>query len=234
MKLSDMSREDLASKLLLSVINYEENKERLMNFPFVIKGEFAVLSQLCVGEKNTEGQHTACLTVTNDMLAQMRITKDELFEFSKENSKALLPAVIQPVTKYMDGTEAIGIVMLPNGIDLSEIYVLTNEHHFNGAATIFYEPEILGVMAEELNSEKIILLPSSINEIYCLPIRNAEDEQEYQEIFGGLSDILSDESLHIKSVLTYDNISGEIREMDGTTYEPELVPVNVNRHMSGR
>ena len=51
MKISEMTTNDLAERLIIEVINYEESADRIFNFPFIRKGSFAILPQLCIGDK---------------------------------------------------------------------------------------------------------------------------------------------------------------------------------------
>lgn len=48
MKISEMTTNELKERLILEVINYQESADRLFNFPFIRKGSFAILPQLCI------------------------------------------------------------------------------------------------------------------------------------------------------------------------------------------
>ena len=149
MEISNLSSEELVDRLILSVINYKDNEDKLDSYPVIRKGSFAVLAQLCVGEKNDAGQYTACLTVTNSMLEKWGLPKEQLFEIAADNSKKLFPVTNQPITEYLDHSYAGAAVLFPDGFDIGNISVLTNEQHFNGAATLFYDASVLDRIAKE-------------------------------------------------------------------------------------
>ena len=234
MKLENLEIEELSARLFLIAINYDENQEKLFAFPFERRGSFAILTQLCVGEKNNLGQYTACLTVTNNMLENWGVTKESLFCMAAENSKHLFPAEYKNITEYLDSNHCFEPIMLPDGVDVSQVFVLTNRQHFNGAATIFYAPEVLDEIAEKVHTDKVMLLPSSINEIYCMPIRNSEVVQEYEEIFSGLIDILGGEELITRKAMEYDTKTKEFSEVEGESFCRDFMQTAVSRKGMGR
>lgn len=99
MEIANMTSDEIASRLMLTVMNYEENKENITDFPYIRKGKFALVAQLCVGEKNDAGQYTACLTVTDSMIKQWGFQKNVLFEIAADNSRTLFPSICEPLGK---------------------------------------------------------------------------------------------------------------------------------------
>lgn len=233
MQTDNLSSEELASRLMITVINYEENKDKLDDFPYIQKGSFAVLMQLCVGEKNDKGHYTVCLNITNSMLNKWGLEKNTLFEIAADNSKKLFPAMYQTVENYLDVEVYKSLPKISGEIDISNIIVLTNHMHFNGAATMFYDPDVLNDIAASLHSEKITMLPSSVNQIYCIPQRTNEEIQECQEIFKELVAASNREEALAKSILTYNARNGMITEMNGVSYGLNLNEA-ANRRMEHR
>lgn len=220
MKISDMTTDDLSERLILSVINYNESAERLFNFPHIRKGSFAVLTQLCMGDKNINGMYTTCLTVTNDMLNGWDIGKENLFAMASENSQKLFPVISVPVESILS-SEGVR-KFLDDDFDISNVIVLSNESFYNGAATLFYEPDALDKIANELASEKINIMASSVNHMYCIPANAGFSEEALQDIFKELSGVVEENEKLCDSILTYDSTLKMINEADGTSYNLSL------------
>ena len=157
MKIADMTVQDLSERLLIAVINYDESADRLLNFPHIRKGSFAVLTQLCVGDKNLSGHYSTCLTVTNDMLNGWGISKNELFQMASENSVKQFPAVLQPITDFVKGSES---VFLEEAFDISRIRVLSTKHILMVLQQCFIR-ECLSALQNHYNVKNITL---------CLPV----------------------------------------------------------------
>ena len=233
MQTDNMTSEELSSRLMITVINYEENKDKLDDFPYIQKGSFAILMQLCVGEKNDKGHYTVCLNITNSMLDKWGLDKETLFEIAADNSKKLLPVMYQTVENYLDVDVYDSLPKIAEEIDISNIVVLTNKMHFNGAATMFYDTDVLNDIAAYLKSERVILLPSSVNQIYCIPYDKNEMIHECQELFKELVTASSREDSLTKSVLTYNARNGLVTEMNGVSYGLDLNE-KVNRGVEHR
>lgn len=220
MKIADMTMEDLSERLILSVINYNESAERLLTFPHIRKGSFAVLAQLCMGEKNINGLYTTCLTVTNDMLNGWNIGKDNLFKMAAANSQKLFPAISEPIVSFLS-SEGVR-KFLEDDFDISKVIVLSNESFFNGAAALFYESDILDRIAKELNSGKMFIMASSVNHMYCIPENAGLSEEALQDIFKELSGVVEESKKICDSILIYDSSQKMISEAGGVSYNLSL------------
>lgn len=170
MIISNLDLRDISSRLIISVMNYEENADRLDSYPFVIKGDMAVVCQLCVGDKNKEGLYTSCLTVTSSLLDKWNMDKDTLFSLAVKNGKELMKPSIEQVSSEKD-----------DEFGLSFDYVLTNSYHFNGASSIFYDCGLI-----ERISDKAVLLPVSSNEVYII---SPVPEDNYDKFISNVDEI---------------------------------------------
>lgn len=229
MKISDLNAEELTSRLILAVINYKENEDKIGGYPFVKKGNFAILTQLCVGEKNDVGQYTACLTVTNDLLEQWGLSKEQLFDIAADNSKKMFPSDVQPLTNYTEKSLLKVNVELPDDMSLNDVIVLTNQQHFNGAATLFYEPGILHDIAKEKNVNQLVLMPSGVNQIYCIPMRDNMSLEECKSLYQNLIDMIDKDNRLADSILSFNSQSGMVTEVDGESYPLNLNNTSVRR-----
>lgn len=233
MKISSLSTEELVSRLMIAVINFKENEDKLESFPVIRKGSFAILSQICIGEKNDAGQYTTCLTVTNSMLEQWGFPKDKLFEIAADNSKRLFPTTTQSITDYLEPSHSAESIEFPEGLELSNITVLTNEQHFNGAATLFYDSAILDEIARKNEVAKMILVPSSVNQVYCIPVTNGEEMKDARAVCDEFLQMFTDEERLAENALVYDSGTRTITETNGQTYSLDLNEVAVRKQEHG-
>lgn len=222
MKLGNLSSEEISSRLILAAINYEENKKELEEFPFLQKGSIALMTFLCVGEKNKSEKYNVCVAVSNKMLENWGIERNVLFDIAADNSRKMFPTMYQGISNYLEPKVLDKMSFLSGEINVADIMVLSNELHFNGAATMFYDPEVLDKIAEVMESEKVILLPSSSNQIYCVPYRSQKDLQECQDVFMQHVIELGEADALTKNALLYDCNSKKITEMNGVSYDLSL------------
>lgn len=232
MKISDMTTKDLAERLILEVINYDESADRIFNFPYIQKGSFAILPQLCMGDKNLNGHYTTCLNVTNDMLNGWNIEKEELFKLAAENSAKEFPMSLEAITDVLSADEMS--VFLEDSFDISKIMVLSNETYFNGAAAMFY-PGSLDQTAVLLDSDRFFILPTSVNYVYCMPIDNGISKEELVALSKEVSKVLEKENQLCDNLMIYDTTSKKVEEYGGDTYSVSLDQEKnlQNRRMNG-
>lgn len=220
MNTSQCDSEELDARLILSVLGYEKNKDKLIEFPYIQYGEMALLAQICVGEKEN-GKYPSCISVTKEMLERWGLSESELFEKACENSKKLMPGVLRPLDEYAEITEDL---LRPDGNVAPNVFVLTNALHFNGAATLFYQPDILISLGEQLNKNVFALLPTGQNEIYCIALENKDFVKEYQILFEEFSkEQIEIDQFITKNVACFDIHRCVLEQMDGVSY-----PISIN------
>lgn len=235
MNISKKEAEEFKERLVLSVINYRENASKLQDFPFCQRGEFAILAQFCVGEKNDAGQYTACLTVTKDMMEKWNLTEDALFEIACKNSKKIFPGEI----KRLEDFNGVSMDLRADSIIAPEVFVFTNQQHFNGAATLFYQPDLLSDLCGQIGKENLALLPTGVNEIYCFGLNNREKDnlQEYQMLFDEMLEKLDKKDHIANNVLCFNGKSQSMQEISGKSYSVDLMVKemegNTKKHTGG-
>lgn len=186
MNITDYSPQEIASRLMLSIMNYEKNKSYLEKYPHVVKGEYAFAVNFCVGNKNEEGLYSSYLTVNHEILEKWGYSEEVLFSQAIDNSAKLLPASV-------------------NRID-DTTYCITNRLAYNGAASLFYDSNLvmdelkrIGAGMEGFSSgANVVLYPCSDNGVVVYfpddSISPKELMEAHQELFGEyISDVSSQE-----------------------------------------
>ena len=209
MRISDLDLENISSRLILSVMNYEENRDRLDSYPYVVKGDMALVCQLCVGEKNKAGLYTTCLTVTNDLLSKWNMDESTLFSLAVSNGKELMKPSIEQVSTEKDSE-----------FGLSFNYVLTNSFHYNGASSMFYDCDLI-----ERISDKVVLVPVSSNEVYIIsPVPEKDYDKFISNIDGIFQEFREKTNCGLSShVLIYDKEHrGRLMDPEGNSFNLDL------------
>ena len=190
--MSQLKEYTVASRLFISVMNYKDNMDKLSDFPYIRKGSFAIVAQFAVGDKNEFEEYTGYLTVTHKMCEKWEMTHEELFNMAVENSKSLYPGEIKELNYYTEKESSQKEMFLQaDGTAAPETYVLTNKVHFNGASTLFYQPELLDDLARKLEIEQLALLPTGSNELYIIAMEAGDDIADLVELKEKVDAVLS-------------------------------------------
>lgn len=171
---------NVKDKIFVAFINKQRNAEKLSDIPYTEMEDLAVIYKVLL-TSSKEG--TATITVTNPMMEQWGVTKEELHALSIENSRRILPPLILPLDKMMEEMmhssgmseeqidEMCDELFAPEEIPM---FVITNDLKLNGAATIYYS-DALEKIAEKVRDD-LYILPSSIHEVIAIPSRCEELE----------------------------------------------------------
>ena len=118
--------------------------------------------------------------ITDNDLENEGISKEELFEIAKENSRqewvliSLMQMMKNTFLKLKDEDMCCCPLDDLSNIDKTEdMFALTNRENSMGAIAILYEDNLRKI-AEELNSN-LIIFPSSIHEVMIHPVGNKTD-----------------------------------------------------------
>lgn len=244
MKIAEMTKGELAERLILSVLNTNDVEERILNFPSIEKGSFSLVVQLFLGEKNYDNRYTSCINVTNDILNgwnnSIHLSKDELFSMAIENSRKQFPVLVEPINQFIDEEHQSGSLFEADGVNIPRCFVLSNEYFYNGAAAMFYEPEILSKIAKKLDTNELYLLPSSTNHIFCVPHSNILSREEVEDIFNSLDVVDSEMGISeqaalgeklSENIITYDASKNMLIEKSGVSYFPVINAMSGNSYV---
>lgn len=214
----NMDVNDFRERLFLDVYTLESKKAALDSFgiPYQSRGKYALAPRLFVGEKNDAGNYELSAFVTHEMLLDVGMDMDTLFEECRQNSRKLYPGEIAGISEYL---EKMDMEMEPDGIAMPQVYVLTNSCGMNGAAAFFYQPDLIDNLATMLGKD-LLVFPSGKNEMFCIPISNSMQLGELQEMYYQAISLLDLDAEHplAAEVMQYDHIKHNVRQMDGSTF----------------
>lgn len=163
------------TQLFIRVSDAERNKELLKDVPHKEESGLAITYHVIAELK--EGEMGSAM-VTNKILENFGITKEQLHEDAMKNSPLVLPPHIEPMETMLERMLGMGFAKeIPSTFaeQLHEINinrdggmaVLTNSEKVNGAAVIFY-PDIMKQIGDSQRVD-IFILPSSTHEVILVP-----------------------------------------------------------------
>lgn len=178
----DVSRltqyEEAKKHLFMRVSNIEENLQVLDNVPYVERADLAITFHIAV-EENEAGRASAI--VTNNMMENFGVTRNQLYKDALENSSFIAPVMIDNLGELVGRMEIEE--MEARGASEEEIrkaeeriyvesqynpmFVVTNETLLYGGSAIFY-PGVMDELGEVLNGD-FFILPSSVHETLVVP-----------------------------------------------------------------
>ncbi|MBQ1749900.1 MAG: hypothetical protein II044_06300 [Lachnospiraceae bacterium] len=155
--------------IIFDLISQKKNKRLLEDVPYIPYLDLAIVFR-CLLDCDDQGRSS--ILIRKDHMNHWQITKDELLKLAKNNTPTLLPAHIQPMVELLES-------MLPEeelDEDALPMYILSNQTHLNGAASILYQ-NVLKDFAEKQGKD-LFILPSSIHEVLLVPVIPDADREE--------------------------------------------------------
>ena len=141
--------------VVLRVVNAEKNIKMLFDLPHYAWQDLAAYCYVIVEERDDGA--TAGVKVTHALLAKLGMTTSELYRAAYKNTrekgfKIFRMADLNPLFAMMGDAPML---------------ICSNEHVNRGASFVLYE-ENLQKVSEMLGGDMVIL-PSSVNEVICIP-----------------------------------------------------------------
>ena len=150
--------EQMKSKLSMEVVSADRNAELLQNVPHERMEDMAVVYRFVLDQTDS-GNGT--ILVTNQMLDQYGITKEQLRADALENAPEIRPSEIRGMSEVMS---EIAPGMIPEVAPEDEqIFVATVPDKIHGAGVIAY-PNFMEDAAQKMGGD-FFVLPSSIHEV---------------------------------------------------------------------
>lgn len=212
--LGELTWEMVKDKVFCRLVNLEMNKKKLADMPYM---EYLDLAVTCRWLHSADEKGVASADVTYAELELFGVTKEELFAQARANTEKLFPVEFKSLLSMIEAIRGRKFSLKEAGIkenmDMEadsriDMYVLTNTTGINGAGVILY-PNVLKEIAEQLNTNTLYLLPSSVHEFMVLPECNSVEDMkelvaEANHCAVASVDLLSD------SVYRYDRVTDRV------------------------
>lgn len=185
--------EQMRKRVAYKLIGYKKNENLLKSIPHVVFLDMAIVFYCFVPGKQLGN---ATILIYNNHLTLWGITKEELYEDAKKNTKQILPARILSIEKIMEEIFAEDLKkefcvledscnseipeeewfdkaakqLLSSVIDYKKnngMFVMGNKYKLFGAIAILYDG-VLQAFSDQL-SKDVYILPSSIHEVILVP-----------------------------------------------------------------
>lgn len=196
--------EKVKSRIIFTLVNYNENKELLKKVPHVKYLDLAIIFKCLV---SNEEDASATILIHYNHLSFWNIEINELYELAMQNTPNLLEYRLENMTQVLCD---IFDEEFPNEIDMRfPMYVLSNRTKINGASCILYN-DLLSTIAERYQTD-FYILPSSIHEVILLPVTESRDMEELSEMTKEVNATqLSKEEILSDHAYYYSRETGEI------------------------
>lgn len=156
------------------LVNFEKNRRLLKNVPHILYLDLAIVFYYRLEEKGFKG---ASFLIHNCNMDTWGVTVDELLADAGINTCRKLPFTFQGMEELirdMTGEEE------PDAPGKEQMYILTNEEKYFGAAAILY-PHVLSHISRILGGS-FYVLPSSIHECILVPDSGQYSKTELEDM----------------------------------------------------
>lgn len=157
---------DVKDNLLIQLISYPINKEYLKTIPHTLIGDIAVTYHIVI----QLGEQLDMATISNEMFEIYNIPLNKLHTDAIISTQKIQPIKIMKLLEAVDN--------LPIGFNdevTCPIFIITNEHGYNGSAAILYEG-LLDYFTQQFNDD-LTLLPVSRSEWLLAPYTFAKRQK---------------------------------------------------------
>ncbi len=214
----DFSPEAMRDKVVLRIVNYERNAALLHTMPHIRIFDLAIVFHFMVyqdedgiGTVKFTKEHFGAFSDSSDKKTPILTTIDELYRLALENTQRLFPVKLSALDDVLEALLAQkGAPPIPFSTSCSDadaargkLFVLSNMCGINGSACILY-PGILTQLTNYFQSD-FYILPSSIHELLLLPISDAFQPEELNDMIREINltqvpaeEVLSDRAYHSK------------------------------------
>ena len=162
---------EMKDKVVMTLINTEQNKEMLENLPHKEFQDLSVIFRVVVS-KDENG--IASAKVDYSIMKQMGVDPEQLFQLAAVNTKEMFPPKVKNMFDVMkemfiqDGLPEEMLAMFEEQEPKEAMWVISNEMGVNGAVSMLYD-ETLHKLSEKLGTD-LNILPSSIHESIAISV----------------------------------------------------------------
>lgn len=162
MKSIDIDFTKAKDSIVFQLINTASNKELLEKVPHRKFLDLSIIYRWIL--KNTEDGIMSTI-IKNNMMKEVGLDEEALFEKAVENTKRLFPTCIKNMKDVISDID--NEISDEDELPDVNLWVITNASLTNGAAVMIYE-DVLYKLSCELDSD-FYIIPSSIHECLALP-----------------------------------------------------------------
>ena len=181
--------------LFVRVCNLEQND--LSDIPHTAVGDLAITYHLVIKSSDTQ---ICSSKITNNLLHAYGISLEQLHEDAMISSPKMIPSHVQTLESMILGIPDEVVERNSN----VKMYIVTNEHNTDGAASIFY-PDLLNSLSSKLDNS-LYVIPSSTDE--CIVIgenRNVKPKDLKEMLYlVNRSDAVTEDKLLSDTIYHYD------------------------------
>lgn len=193
--------------LCFEVVGTEQNADMLANIPHTDVENMSMVYRLQL-DSNEHGAST--VLITNAMMEQYGVTKEQLHADAMENAPEIRPASFKTMAEVMAEMMGMPVEMMPQDM-APPMYVATNEDKARGAAVMFY-PDFMDQAAKELGGD-VFVLPSSVHEVLILPDDGNMSVDELRDMVT---------TINATEVSAHDRLADSVYHYDAATRVFEL------------
>lgn len=164
----DVDIENLRDNVILKLVNYERNKDKLLDCPYIMYMDMAITFRFIV---KCDEMGVASAIISNNELDKWGVSIDELYNIAMDNTRRLFPEKIRCMDEIIPNMDEICL----DEEDRKKLYVLSNTLGINGATAILYK-DVIKEFANKVG-KNLFILPSSIHEMILLCSDEIEKER---------------------------------------------------------
>ena len=191
----------------MKLINYQENSDLLETVPHIKILDLAVVFMIVL--KAPEKCQLGTILIHNKYLDYWDLNEDSLYKTAKENMRNDFQTIpMKNIIHAVKEREFKEEFMEEEDFDL---YVLTTHSTLHGAIGMLNK-ELLNAFMKKYQTDKLIILPSSIHEVLLIPYE-IEEDWDMKGIVREVNETeLSEEDFLSNSVYVYDGNELKILE----------------------
>ena len=233
-EIPELTPEKARESISFSLVNADKNKELLKDCPYKKVHDLAAVPRWHISDE-------ASFVVNNNVMSQLRMTKEEVLSVAQENTEGMSFSVrgMNDVMKEMminDGIpeEYIADMMPPE----TPFYVITNASGVDGSSAILSDSFMQSV-SEKIGCEEFYVLPSSRHEVLAVDPAIVQDTADLKQMVMEVNstevsaeDFLSDSIYKYNGkthTLSMADEKGIFHDMDGAKAEITKISKGMGR-----
>jgi len=210
-KISDLTMEDMAERVIFRLVNYERNEDQLKTCPHVKIGDLAVTFRF-IASYNDSGMGS--VMINYQLMEHWGVDFQTLLGCATNNMPRLFPPKYIPLREITAGLFEECSLSAPDEDsgeeDFMEAQVLTNESGINGASSILYPSCLMDFAAR--NQMDYYILPSSIHEVILVPVDDGPDPDTLRKMIREVNrEVVDDQDYLSDSLYIFERSCGMVR-----------------------